>query len=77
MEPGVPVRGNGSWLPTLRPTLTKWNIIIKAAPREGKEEDVRLLTLPRSTLSRLWRIRFNNLQDIPWNPCYEVNSRII
>lgn len=39
VKPGAPVRGNGSWLPTLRPTLTKWNIIIKAAPREGEEED--------------------------------------
>lgn len=33
IDTGASVRGNGSWLPTLRPTLTKWNIIIKAATR--------------------------------------------
>lgn len=37
-EPGAPVRGNGSWLPTLRPTLTKWNIIIKARRRGRKRQ---------------------------------------
>lgn len=55
-ESGAPVRGNGSWLPTLRPLLTKWNIIIKVTRRRGSEDGrlvLRLLTLSRSNPSRL------------------------